>query len=144
MDDDATHLPVTVTDAPTAEDLAALRARIAAHNREHHPSGPDRPVACFVRDHDGELVAGGSGATWWGWLTVEHLWVAASQRGSGLGAQVLGALEDEARRRGCGAVCLDTFSFQAKPFYERQGYAQFGELPDFPEGATRHFLWKRL
>jgi hypothetical protein len=24
----------------------------------------------------------------------------------------------------------DTFSFQARPFYEKPGYAQFGVLPD--------------
>jgi hypothetical protein len=37
---------------------------------------------------------------------------------------------------------LDTYSFQARGFYERLGYAVFGTLDDYPPGQSRIFLHK--
>jgi hypothetical protein len=45
---------------------------------------------------------------------------------------------------GCHHAWLDTFSFQARPFYEKQGYRVFGVLPDYPTGQTRYFLTREL
>lgn len=40
---------------------------------------------------------------------------------------------------------MDTFSFQALPFYLKQGYQQQITLPDFPQtGMQRHYLTKTL
>jgi ribosomal protein S18 acetylase RimI-like enzyme len=55
-----------------------------------------------------------------------------------------GEAEDEARSRGCHAVWLDSFSFQAPGFYRRLGFHEFGRLDDYPAGHARHFLWKPL
>ena len=47
------------------------------------------------------------------------------------------AMEAEAIRRGCRGAYLDTFSYQARPFYERLGYEVFGTLDDYPAGHQR-------
>ena len=52
--------------------------------------------------------------------------------------------EAEARARGCVGAWLDTFGFQARPFYEALGYAVFGALEDQPPGHRRYVLMKRL
>jgi GNAT superfamily N-acetyltransferase len=52
--------------------------------------------------------------------------------------------EDQARARGCIGAWLDTFSFQARPFYERLGYQVIGRLDDFPPPFTRFFMARRL
>jgi len=52
--------------------------------------------------------------------------------------------EREAIARGCGSAFLDTFSFQALPFYVSLGYKVFGELADYPLGHRRYFLRKSL
>jgi hypothetical protein len=39
---------------------------------------------------------------------------------------------------------LDTFSFQARGFYEKLGYCVFGTLDDYPPGHSRFYLTKRL
>jgi hypothetical protein len=57
---------------------------------------------------------------------------------------LLAAGEEEAMRRGCANACLETFSFQALPFYEKRGYVVFGRLPDFPPGGAKYFLAKPL
>ena len=53
-------------------------------------------------------------------------------------------LESVAVRRGCTHAHLDTFSYQARPFYERRGYSVFGTLDDYPPGHQRFFMAKRL
>ena len=54
------------------------------------------------------------------------------------------AAEDEARSQGCTGVFLSTFSFQARPFYERFGYEIIADVPDYPAGHTYHVLKKTL
>ncbi|MGH7881483.1 MAG: GNAT family N-acetyltransferase [Candidatus Dormibacteraceae bacterium] len=89
-------------------------------------------------------LGGISGYTHWQWLIIGHLWISDGLRRGGLGMLLLKTIEDASRERGCIAAWLDTYSFQSKPFYSAQGYVQFGELPDYPPGYKRHFLWKRL
>jgi hypothetical protein len=52
--------------------------------------------------------------------------------------------EAEAVQRGCHGSWLDTFEFQARGFYERQGYECFATLPEFPKGYSRYFMKKQL
>ena len=53
-------------------------------------------------------------------------------------------VEQEAKERGCIGVHLDTFSFQALPFYQKLGYEVFGEIEDHPIGHTRHYVKKLI
>jgi GNAT superfamily N-acetyltransferase len=101
------------------------------------------PMAALARQR-GVLVGGATGYTHRGWLFIQYLWVSDELRGRGLGAHLLGRAETSARERGCRAVWLDTFSFQAPGFYEKLGYRQFGQLDEFPPGHARHFVWKPL
>jgi GNAT superfamily N-acetyltransferase len=101
-------------------------------------------LAVVARDTDGMLVGGLLGHTNVGWLFVAALWVLESERRRGLGRALMEAAEREASRRGCVGVYLDTYSFQARPFYEGLGYQVFGTLPDCPPGATKFYLSKRL
>ncbi|MBS0411987.1 MAG: GNAT family N-acetyltransferase [Proteobacteria bacterium] len=102
------------------------------------------PANFVLRSERGEVMGGLLGFIWGGWLQVDSLWVSDAVRGQGFGQGLLSAAETYARERGCQGVFLDTYSFQARPFYERQGYEVFGTLPDCPPGHERHFLRKRL
>jgi hypothetical protein len=53
-------------------------------------------------------------------------------------------MEVEAILRGCHSAFLDTFSYQARPFYEKLGYEVFGTLNDYPRGHQRFYMQKRL
>jgi GNAT superfamily N-acetyltransferase len=75
-------------------------------------------------------------------LRIDRLVVAEAMRGTGLGRQTMSLAEDEAQRRGCRGAWLDTYSFQARRFYERLGYTVFGTLADYPPGHSRIFLSK--
>jgi ribosomal protein S18 acetylase RimI-like enzyme len=65
-------------------------------------------------------------------------------RGRGVGRQLLTGAEAEAVRRGCLGAWLDTYSFQARGFYERVGYSVFGSIDNYPPGHSRIFLKKVL
>lgn len=135
---------VTLTASPTPEELAAIGDNLARFNEaDVGPSGRV-PLALLLRDGAGAIVGGLSGYTAWGWLYVQWLWLAESQRGSGWAGRLLADAEAEARRRQCHGAYIDTFNPTALKVYQRAGYVAFGALPDFPKGRTRTFLQKAL
>ncbi len=92
----------------------------------------------------GDLVGGVIAETYWGWLFINVMWVQKDLRGKGYGEKLLKKAEEEALKRGVKHAYLDTFSFQAPGFYEKNGYSIFGKLPDFPPGHERYFYQKDL
>ncbi len=129
---------------------ALVEQRLAASNTERSPvmralrgeQDDEVPLDLYAFEGD-ELVAGVTGDTWGSWFAVELVWVHADRRGSGLGSQLLAEAERLARG-GCVGVRLDTWDFQARPFYEQHGYTVYGVLEDYPPGATEYHLAKRL
>jgi len=100
---------------------------------------------CFVlQTPEGEILGGVIGATHWDWLYINLMWLRDDLRGKGYGKELLALAEEEARQRGAKQSYLDTFSFQAPGFYEKQGYEVFGQLDDFPAGHQRFYLKKTL
>lgn len=94
---------------------------------------------------DEPSVTGGLwGRTLFEWLHIEMLFVPEPMRGRGVGAALVASAEREARTRGCRSVLVDTFSFQAAPFYRKLGFMLFGVLPDFPPGHERLYFRKHL
>lgn len=56
----------------------------------------------------------------------------------------MAAAEERAIAKGCSEVFLGTFSFQARPLYEKLGYHVFGEEKDHPKGHSHYLLTKQL
>jgi GNAT superfamily N-acetyltransferase len=108
--------------------------------------GPAEPrlLVIPIRDRSGVVTGGLWGVTLFCWLEVEMLFVPPRMRGQGVGSALMAAAETEARERGCLGIRVDTFSFQAAPFYEKIGFSQFGKLEDCPPGHQRLFYQKRL
>jgi GNAT superfamily N-acetyltransferase len=135
-------LETQTSDSPAAEDTKFLYRQLDGFNEAQAGPSSTRELAVFAR-RDTEIVAGLYGFTLWNWLHIRYLWVAEDLRHQGLGRQLMLAAEREARLRGCEHAHVDTFSFQAIPFYERLGYSVFGRLEDYPSGHHRVFLQKR-
>jgi len=138
------NLKITSEPQASPEDTAVIRDGLARFNVAATQHTYYSPVAIFLRDDRGAVVGGALGDVWGEWLDLTFLWVAEPVRGQGYGERLLQAAEDEARAHGCRGIYLDTFSFQARPFYERFGYEVFAELPDRPAGYTSYFLKKIL
>ncbi len=125
-------------------DREVIASGIRAFNESRAGSSQASPLAVLLKDGSGQTVGGLWGRTSFGWLFVELLFVPEALRGRRYGVQLLEAAQHAAIARSCHAVWLDTYDFQAIPFYERLGYREFGRLEDYPRGHTRHFLRKDL
>jgi GNAT superfamily N-acetyltransferase len=137
---------MTATDEPTAEMWKAIVAPLVAFNNQRVGRAEMfRPLVLLLSDPGSDDIVGGLyGSTLFSYLRVDLLFVPESMRGTGIGRTLMAQAEAEAVRRGCHAASLDTYSFQARGFYERLGYAVYGTLEDCPPGHRRFFLTKRL
>jgi len=102
------------------------------------------PLAFVLKNEVGEVLGGLIGDVWGGWLHVAYLSVARPFRQRGWARRLMQHAERYAISRGAHDAYLETFSFQARPFYEKLGYEVFGQLDDFPPGHTKYFLRKTL
>lgn len=129
-----------------AEDVDVVRRGLIAANRElsgreagYHPF-----VLHLLDPESGAPVGGAVGYGAFDWVYVELLYVPAELRGQGHGTRLMQGVEDFARARNLIGIRLDTFDFQARPFYEKLGFVVFGTIDDHPRGGRRYFLSKRL
>jgi GNAT superfamily N-acetyltransferase len=104
----------------------------------------EQPFCIEARDAEGALSGGMNGVIHWRWLYVRHFWIAPQKRAQGFGRALMAEVESFARERGCVGIYLDTFEEGAARFYERLGFARCGRIEDFPQGAARVFLAKRI
>lgn len=135
---------IEIETSPTPADEQVVWHGLRQHNEAYVSAAGDSTFAVFLRDMNGVVIGGVLAKAGRGWLHINTLWVDPSVRGQGYGTQLMAATEAEARRRGCHSAYLDTFSFQARPFYERCRYEVFGTLDDFPAGHQRFFMRKAL
>jgi GNAT superfamily N-acetyltransferase len=81
---------------------------------------------------------------------VKKMLVHRAARGRGIGAALMAAVEEEARRRGRWLLVLDTVPGEnGHRLYQRAGWTQTGLVPDyamFPDGrlCDTAIMWKRL
>ena len=120
-----------------------VRKGLRAFNQSFIGPG-NQPVAISLRDLDGSLIGGCLGAVFADMLAIDILWIEESCRGGGIGTELLGSIEVEGKRLGATKAVLDTFQFQAKGFYEKQGYVEFGRIEDCAAGFDRFYMLKRL
>ena len=135
---------ISVDDDPSPDALRAIQDGLTRHALPLTRVPGFQRVAVLARDDQHALVGGAVGAINWNWLHVALLWVSESRRHTGLGTRLMNDLEAVAARRGCTHAHLDTFSYQARPFYERRGYRVFAVLDDYPPGHQRLFMAKSL
>jgi GNAT superfamily N-acetyltransferase len=129
---------------PSAAARETIRFGVDLHNVAATGQADNYAVAFTLKDENGEVRGGLLGDIWGGWLHIGFLWVDRPLRGKAWATQLITAAESYARERGAHHATLETFSFQARPLYEKLGYEVFGTLDDFPPGHAKFFLRKRL
>ena len=130
--------------APKLVDMDVIFFGLQDFNSSNSGGTKPQYLVITVRDEHETVVGGLVGKTYLEWLYVQALWPPKELRGRGFGTDLLIAAEHEAVRRGCGSAWLDTFSFQALPFYQKLGFSVFAQLPEYPHGGTKYFLAKKL
>jgi GNAT superfamily N-acetyltransferase len=135
---------IVITEDGRNEDREAIWRPLIAYNTSHAPNPDYRMLGLLIKDDRGETLGGLWGRSAYEWLFVELLFVPEAMRGTGLGTRLMLQAEEVALARGCRGMWLDTFSFQARGFYEKLGFSVFGELKDRPRGGSQFWLQKRI
>ncbi|MBX5198799.1 GNAT family N-acetyltransferase [Rhizobium sp. NZLR10] len=129
---------------PTAEERNEVLKLLLDLNAPHTTHLIEQPdLGIVLRDPDTFDIIGGLYAVEeYNWLFIKYLVVPAARRGEGFGTKLMEQAERIARERACLGIFLDTFDFQAKPFYLKLGFEQFGELEGDAQTPRRFFLRK--
>lgn len=142
--DEMLHLDIEHDSAPTPAAIAQVRAGLMSYNESAVGVADIRSLARYLRDSTGALRGGLVGYLAWRWLMINLLWIDEAVRGRGYGRALLEQAESMARAAGCVAARLDTYEFQARPFYEHHGYEVFGVLEGYPAHTRTYYMKKAL
>ena len=134
---------VTIATDDHAVVYSAALDGIVRFNERHFESRTHASIAESARNEKGAIVGGAAGHLYVDCFFLDLLWVEEAYRGRGIGTALLGAIERQARGIGSTKALLDTFDFQAAPFYERRGYVEEGRLVGMVGGHDRIVMTKR-
>ena len=76
--------------------------------------------------------------------SIYDLWVEEAFRRQGMASALMREAERKAKEQGCYLAMVGTFDWQAKSFYDKQGYMLNDTMTDVPKGHEHYFLTKRL
>lgn len=133
---------------PSKADADLLSRGITSFNEETvgdlEPIEEEKRFHVIARDGMGSLQGGIRATCYWNTLHIELLWISETARGSGLGSKLIQQAEVFARDNGCENALVETTSWQARPFYEKNGYNHMATLHNRPKGHSSHYLTKVL
>ena len=141
-------MPVKIDRDPSEAIRSALSKGIAGFNRhtipDLEPNEAEIHFHAIATDENGNLLGGLRGTCYWNTLHIELLWLADRARGTGVGRQMIENAEAFAVQNGCEKALVETTSWQARPFYEKNGYKLLATLEGRPKGHASHYLSKTL
>jgi GNAT superfamily N-acetyltransferase len=97
-----------------------------------------------ARNARGEFLGGFYCQVYFETVFLKWAWVSDTARRTGIGRALMDKAEKESRLRGAVVMYLDTFSFQARPFYQKLGFTVFGTLDMGRSDMKRYWMSKRL
>jgi len=128
----------------SADITAVIGDGLRGYNRDHGHNLDRSEFTVTVRDDAHQMVGGLVAVAGAGVLFIQWVFLPPDRRLEGVGRQVMALAEAEGLRRGCRLAHLDTFTFQARAFYEKLGYSVFGTL-DYPDPqVSRYYMRKTL
>lgn len=119
--------------SPDNKDIDFLTKMINEESKQLGIKEEAYPFAFFIKNENGEIIAGCNGSVIFGAIYTDQLWVHPEYRKIGLGKQLMEKVHNFARQAGCKMTTVSTLSFQAaldfyikldyKIDFERRGYA---------------------
>ncbi len=103
-----------------------------------------RPIGKKMLDDGGSPVAGCcAGVNFWNIAFIDLMWVDEPLRRQGMGAQLLLAAEEEARKSGAYIALADARDWNAD-FFRKLGYTVYCTLENDPQGYRKYRMQKTL
>jgi GNAT superfamily N-acetyltransferase len=135
--------PVVVVESNESDVDAFMAAEWPAHDADRGIVWDERKVVLVARADAGTLGAA-RGTIVGGLGSLKQILVKKEHAGLGIGSMLLGAFEARCRAAGCHKLRLETADYQARPFYERHGFALAATLTNDRFGRSVHVMEKRL
>ncbi len=98
----------------------------------------------FLVFDDNLLVGGAIGFIEYNWYFLDLLYVDEEYRKKNIGTNLIKEIEKLAREKHLTGIRMETWDFQAKGFYEKNGYSVFAEIKNCPPGTIDYYLKKEL
>ncbi len=98
----------------------------------------------FLVFDDNLLVGGAIGFIEYNWYFLDLLYVDEEYRKRNIGTNLIKEIEKLAREKHLTGIRMETWDFQAKGFYEKNGYSVFAEIKNCPPGTIDYYLKKEL
>ena len=137
-----------IIEKSTREEVDLVDDGIVKYNLSKVPFTQDPSFVSInrvIKGLNGEIIAGINSILYcWNCLYIDVLWVKEEFRGEGYGSVLLNEVEKISKEKGCKLIHLDTFDFQAKDFYLKNGYKVFGVLDDCPLEHKRYYMKKNI
>lgn len=129
------------------DDKNHINNELYKFNLAHFPEdlrGRYEQINLFLKDENGLVRGGLLGEVCWNWLEIHTLMVDEETRKFGYGSKLLMEVEQIALEKKCDFIKVDTLSFQALDFYEKNGYQVFGSIDNVGREFTHYYLKKDL
>ncbi|MGA9638717.1 GNAT family N-acetyltransferase [Flavobacterium sp.] len=109
-----------------------------------HLEYSNKPLEIILRTLENEIIGGIYGKSIWNTMEIKTFIIKEEYRNKGFGNRLMEEVENEARKRKCDYISLDTFSFQAPEFYKKLGFQQVGVETDFPKSYNKYYFRKQI
>lgn len=107
--------------------------------RIYRQNGYNNPFG-FYAFLDNEIIGGIIAYKKMQWLDIDILFVDEKFRSNRIGSQLMDKAVEYCKQEELIGIHLFTLDFQAKGFYEKQGFKLIAQIKDWPKGITRYEL----
>ncbi|MBP6985188.1 MAG: N-acetyltransferase [Alphaproteobacteria bacterium] len=136
--------PISYEPNASRQDIAVVDKGICDYAKQQRNMDPFETFDFFVRDGQGQILAGCGGVMYHGCLYTGSLWVAESLRGKGIGTRLLRAAEQLAMDKDCSMATIHTMDWEALDFYKQLGYQVELAREGYKNNSIMYILKKGL
>ncbi|MBQ4558460.1 MAG: GNAT family N-acetyltransferase [Clostridia bacterium] len=98
----------------------------------------------FLAFDEDKLVGGAIGYIEYNWYFLDLMYVDEFYRSQYVGTSLIKKIEEFATNNKLTGVRVETWDFQARGFYEKNGYKVFAQIENCPPGTIDYFLKKEF
>lgn len=151
MENQNIEVDVIISDNTDYQD--EIQRAIAEFNMQKHPKheifkvyreeGYNNPIG-FYALLENKMVGGIIARKKMQWLDIDILFVNQNYRNHKIGSHLMSKAIEYCKKENLIGIHLYTLDFQARGFYEKQGFKLIAEIEDWPKGITRYEFIKYI
>lgn len=133
---------IEFTDQPKREDTDFLCNKIYSGTEK---LGDFTPFGFFIKDDNGNILAGCNGCLFFGSVFTDQIWVDPQYRSQGLALKLMDKVHEYGIQNNCSIAAVHSMTFQhVEKFFEKLGYIIDFERKGYSSDSSVFFLVKQL